>query len=144
MYLFGCLFLSMLVAGGRRSSKLFLHQIYFYSIIFYLTHCLFKYYLVKVLHLKSLLNKLPRLPKCLSVWVPKCPSSWVPKCPSALSIRVPKCSSSARLPWVTPVPDCPNALSSWVPLDCPLSAQFPFEWSSIKGCLEHYKKWTRS
>ena len=49
----------------------------------------------------SLLNKVPRLHKCPSTWVPKCLSSaWEAKCPSALSARVSKCPSTARVPWV--------------------------------------------
>ena len=136
MYLFGSLFLSMLVAGGRRSSKLFLHQIYFYSIIFYLTHCLFKYYLVKVLHLKSLLNKLPRLPKFPSVWVSECPSAQVPECPSAQVPWVFECLSALPVPDCLEWLQCPTAQMPWVP-ECPWSAlwvpNFPLSGLQLKG-----------
>ena len=137
MYLFGCLFLSMLVAGGRRSPKLFLHQIYFYSIIFYLTHCLlFKHYLVKVLHLKSLLNKVPRLPKCTSVWVSECLSTQVPEYPSAQVPWVFECLSTLRVPECLEYLQCPTAQEPWVP-ECPWSAlwvpNFPLSGLQVKG-----------
>lgn len=79
----------------------------------------------------SLLNKMPPVPPCPSVWVPKFLLG--AKCPSALSARVPKRPSSARVPRV---PKYLSALSARVPLECPsvqvalecpLSAQLPSE-----------------
>ena len=74
----------------------------------------------------SLLNKVPRVPGCLSVWVPKCPSSVrVTKCPSTLSARVPKCLfeyPSTQVPYYCPcaqVPKCPSRVL-WVSAQSPL------------------------
>ena len=84
---------------------------------------------------KSLLNKVPGLSKCpfSSVRVPKCLG-----CPNAL--RVPeclKCSSTRVLmsTWITLVV---SALGK--PLECPSSAQVPFEYSFSKKFLQHYWK----
>ena len=66
---------------------------------------------------ENLLNKVPSVPKCLNSQVLfKGPSGQVPKCSSALSTRVPKSPSSARV--------------SRVPLECPSSVQVTFEFSS--------------
>ena len=71
---------------------------------------------------KSLLNKVPRLPKCSSAGVPKCPSSArVPKRLSAFSVRVLKCPSGVR---VSQVSKCPSVWSARVPKS-PLSARVP-------------------
>ena len=111
----------------------------------------------------SMLNKLPQVPR-----VPKCPSAWVPKCPS--STQVPKCLGAQVPNYLecsivqvllkclsassAPVLKCPNALSAqvpfkcpssalWVPFECLLIAEFPFECFLNKESLQNYKKWTR-
>ena len=79
----------------------------------------------------SLLNKVPRMPKCpsaLSAQVPKCPSALsvqVLKCLSALIVRVPKClkcPSALRVPSKFPsalqVPECHKCPSARVPSEC--------------------------
>ena len=62
----------------------------------------------------------------------KCPSAWV------TSTQVSKCPSNVfRVPKVLRFP---SALSTRVPLGCPWTAQFPFECSSSKKSLQHYKE----
>ena len=69
----------------------------------------------------SLLNRVPRVPKCLSVRVFKCPSS--AKCQSAL--RVSDCLKypSAQAPFE--YPSVPNAQVLWVP-ECWCALQLPW------------------
>ena len=50
----------------------------------------------------SLLNKVPRVLKCLS--------AKVSMCPTALSARVPKCSLSVHVPQVLACLECPSDL----------------------------------
>ena len=65
---------------------------------------------------KSLLNKVPRVSKCLSAQVPfECPTAPVPECPSSKCLECP----SAKVPFERF-------------FECPVSAQYPLECSLSK------------
>ena len=91
---------------------------------------------------RSLLKRVPRVPKCLSPWIHRCLLSarvlkcWVPNCPIDMCVRVPECpsalwvngclkySSALRVPFEYPsthiVYECPSAF--WLPFQWPQSA----------------------
>ena len=95
-------------------------------------HFFLKTLIWKVVVVRSLLNKVPQVPKCLSARVPECPSAfrvpespsvWVPKCLECKSARVPKCpsASSAQVPGV---PKCSSSAQLPQRSKCP-SARVP-------------------
>ena len=99
-------------------------------------HFFLKTLIWKVVVVRSLLNKVPQVPKCLSAQVPfECPSPQVSEFPSALSARVPECPNAQ----VLQVPKC---------LECPSALRVP---NCLKGpsaqvpeCLECLKCWSAS
>ena len=107
-------------------------------------HFFLKTLIWKIVVVRSLLNKVLQVPKCLSARVPECLSAQVPfECPSPQVSEFPS-ALSAR------VPECPNAQVLQVPkcLECPSALRVP---NCLKGpsakvpeCLECLKCWSAS